>query len=97
MSALALVGALAWTAACTWYALRARWWRYAEGRNAMFVGVILAVLCWGHVFDIHTHVVLWFAVALAGVHRLVLIESAQRASRAATTFTLATTTTTPKE
>ena len=83
----AWIGSLSWGFATIWYAVRAKWWSYPEGRNAIatsfFVTILLARLAIAHATPDYVDtrplaIIAYVGIALVGLHRLYLIERAQR-------------------
>ena len=77
----------AWGLFCTWYTIRAKWWRKPLGRNIFGVSFVLfLVLLWGllnrTISGFHENMwisaIVYVAAAWYGLQRLIQMEGAQR-------------------
>lgn len=85
----ATAAALAWLTFIVWYTIRARWWKNSYGRNAVEVSAIIFIVLarialvshfpWMKQNDI-VGTIVYFAAMLFAIHRIALLEQAQRES-----------------
>lgn len=83
------IAALSWLTFCVWYGIRASWWKSSVGRNTMITSVLLALIftrltlltLWPQLRSdlLVTGLAVYLGAAALGIHRIVLLERAQRA------------------
>lgn len=85
----ATAAALAWLTFIVWYTIRARWWKNSYGRNAVEVSAIIFIVLARIALVSHfpemkqndiVGTVVYFAAMLFAIHRIALLEQAQRES-----------------
>lgn len=83
----ATVAALAWLTFIVWYTIRARWWKNSYGRNAVEVSALIFIVLARIAIVSHypnlkqsdiVGTIVYSAAALFAVHRISLMERAQR-------------------
>lgn len=83
----ATVAALAWLTFIVWYTVRAKWWKNSYGRNAVEVSVLIFIILARIAVVSHfpnvkqsesLGAIIYTAAALFAIHRIALMEQAQR-------------------